>query len=331
MIRWGSDCFILERQAKRSTAYIDLPPSFDKYSVKDKLAVLAATVQHNKKTLESYLRLFAKMPKNARMYRIPNLCFPLFFNRSMSWLWRDIDYKAYFADIGKFCRKHKIRISIHSPMNVYVGIDTVWNWYALNRMGQLFREMGYTEPYQDGTCFCVHSTFNNFAPEELNEKLLTNVEPANLNYLAVENTHTAGTLLNNLQLSVAKIVDLHHLLISDQKYLKAESNIWSKVKRSWGDARPKIHLSVPTKQAALVDGDTWIDGRRVLENRIPADMYDHQYVKHADFIWGRRYLNWARTFDADIMIEASWCHSATNMARYGITSIEELDYKNAQR
>ena len=326
MIRWGIDQYILEKQAKRSTAYIDLPASFMTFTIKEKVAFLTATMKHNVNVLIKYLHTIAKMPTNRRMYRIPTQCFPHYFNKSLSWLYKDIDYRNCFFDIGNFCRKHNIRISIHSPMNVYVGIDSQWNWFAINRMGLLFREFGYDRPYQDGACFCIHSTFTHLSPQDINRKLVENVDRANLAFCAVENTHVQSSLYNNMELdNVAKIVDLHHHLVADNKYLSAKSKLWLMVKKSWQGETPKIHLSTPRQEDARVDGDTIVNGKRILEDLIPADFYDNKYCAHSDFIWGKRYLNWARTFESDIMVEAAFCASATKMAAHNITSIEQLE------
>ena len=326
MIHWGIDQYFLEKQAKRSTAYIDLPASFSTFTLKEKVSFMTATMKHNVNVLTKYLHTIAKMPANRRMYRIPLQCFPHYFNRNLSWLYKDIDYRNCFFDIGKFCRKHKIRISVHAPMNVYIGIDSPWNWFALNRLGLLFRELGYETPYQDGACFCVHSTYSHFSAQDINRLVEQNIDRANLAFCAVENTHAENSLYENLELeNVAKIVDLHHHLIANGKYLSSKSKLWLHVKKSWNGETPKIHLSTPRLENAGFDGDSIEDGKKVLADLIPGDFYSNSFVAHSDYIWGKRYLNWARSFEADVMIEAAWCASATKMAAHNITCLEQLE------
>lgn len=325
-MRWGIDSFIPELQSKQATAYLPLPLSFKTSSLKERIAMLTATLNHNKKVLQKYLYTIKTYPVNRRMYRIPNLCFPLYFNRYFAWMYKDLDYKQYFLDVGNFCRKNKIRISIHSDMNVYLGLESDYNYFALNAMGKLFREMGYDSPYQNGTCYCVHSTFKYLPPDIISTKLKENVDLSNLSFCAVENTHTKNSLYENLEIDgIAKIVDLHHHLIANQKYLSPNSKLWLIVKNSWKKQTPKIHLSVPQQDTAKVDGDFIKNEKKILEDLIPAEFYDSSYIKHSDFIWGKRYLNWARKFDADVMIESAWCASATKMAANNITCIEELE------
>ena len=327
-MRWGIDSFIPELQSKKSTAYLPLPLSFKNSTIKERIAILTATLNHNKKVLQKYLFTIKSFPKNRRMYRIPTICFPYYFNRYYSWMYKDLDYKQYFLDVGNFCRKHNIRISIHADMNVYLGLESDYNYYALNSMGKLFREMGYDQPYQNGTCFCVHSTFKYLPPDIISNKLKENVDLSNLAFCAVENTHITNSLYQNLEISgIAKIVDLHHHLIANQKYLSPKSKLWLIVKNSWQNQTPKIHLSVPQQSTAKVDGDFIIDGKKILEDRIPPEFYDYNFVKHSDYIWGKRYLNWARQFSADVMIEADWCASATKMAANNITCLEQLEKK----
>ena len=327
-MRWGIDSYILDWQGKYATQYITLPKTFSTMSVKEKVSIVAATLNHNKKVLQKYLYAIKSMPLNRRMYRIPTICFPLYFNRGYSWLYKDIDYQKTFDDIGNFARKHKIRISIHSDMNVYAGISTDYNYFALNRMGILFKELGYKNPYDNGSCFCVHSTFSHYKAHEVNQQLKDNVDKQNLAFMAVENTHCKNSLYENMEIDCcAKIVDLHHHLVANQKYLSPKSKLWHIVRNSWQGETPKIHLSTPRLSVTNTDGDCLVNGKRHCVPLLPNEFYGYDCAPHSDFIWGKKYLNWAREFDADVMIEAGWCATATKMAANNLTSLDQLEAK----
>ena len=64
----------------------------------------------------------------------------------------------------------------------------------------LFRELGYETPYQDGACFCVHSTYSHFSAQDINRLIEQNMDRANLAFCAVENTHSENSLYENLEL-----------------------------------------------------------------------------------------------------------------------------------
>ena len=300
---------------------------------------ILAVANHNiKTTLNSlkYLVSCNKLNKNKEvdclMYRLYWDIIPYFTCRYRSYLFKKnivAEFAPGLKEIGKYARKHNIRLSFHAPMNCVLNsvkdIVLANSIYELNQLTYIFKLMGYNtnkwHPY--GCTICTHCGSKEGGVKNYIKGFMQLSSEAK-NFVAVENDTSCFSAKDLLPIAdyCPIILDIHHNWLNTGKYLKSTGKTAKLIRKSWKKCTPKIHCSMPQKE--LLDGiyedvifKSKPEGRLELKMGLPNFNIINSVVskqklnKHSSYIWSKSIIDYCKEFDSDVMIEAQMCSLAS--------------------
>lgn len=258
--------------------------SMEKLSETARYNKLTSKVKANLKAIKNQILYVANLPEQQRFFRITSTVFPLMDHLDYAELYDHtlmtiID--SELASIGKLIKFYGIRATTHPSQYITVSSDrpeVITNSIRhLDIHKYMFEKMGLTP--QDGVVINIHSGKTSEIPLEQVEHLIP--------WLSFENDEkNAGhekTLAMCQKYGIRYVFDMHHYFCETGELMVVGSSEFNKILETWGDQRPKFHISES----------------RGYSNR--AEMF-----KHSDYIENQTYIEYAHGFTkyGDIMVEA---------------------------
>jgi len=252
---------------------------------------------HNIEAVRRLVERVGTLDPHLRMVRLGSDILPVYTHADYAYYWRKADVVAYcetnFQTVGDIARAGNVRLSFHPGQFTCIVSDNPGiverSIEELEYHANMARWMGYGKSKLD---FKINVHLSGRLGIDGFDKAWTTMSPELRNCLTLENDEYQKGLGDLLLLKdkVGIVLDIHHHLIKEEKYIQANDPQILQVIESWQGVRPTFHYSQSR--------DEYI-GK--LSDRLPTmsemlvENKKSKLRSHSDFYTNRKINEWALT------------------------------------